>query len=149
MIPTINLRYHTQAVTEEEAVEEAEFLASAAGNCQIDTPLILVSGHSEDFKGRADALSAADRSACVRAFCETIREAGYTPMIYGDRGWLNDCLDRNVLDDYAIWFAQYNTNITHAGTYGLWRYTSGGKVDGISGYVGLSIRPEEQEEISR
>ena len=56
--------------------------------------LSLVSGYSSAQRllrhrgvggGRANALSAAERSACAVAFCETIRSAGYRAGVYSLR----------------------------------------------------------------
>jgi len=135
--------FYSQAVTEKEAIEEASVLVAMAGKHQISAPLVLAVGHTRDFHGRADGLSREDRTACVRAFCRTVQNAGYTPMLYGSGDWLNTCLDMAMLEEYPVWLAQYNSNVTYTGSWEIWQYTARAEVDGISGYTGLSIKHEK------
>lgn len=137
----VSIWFYSQAVTEKEAVEEASFAAAMARKNEITSPLILVTGYSNGFNGRADGLSVQNRTAYAEAFCKTIQNAGYTPMIFGDEDWLNNGLNMSGLGDYPLWLAQYNPNITYAGSCDMWQYTAKARIDGISGYTGLSIRP--------
>ena len=89
--------------------------------------------------GRANGLDVATRTAVVRAFCETVRNAGYRPGIYASRSWYNNKLDMSQLSAYNIWVAQYNTTCTYTGKYDIWQYTSTGSIPGIKGNVDLNI----------
>lgn len=42
------------------------------------------------------------------------------------------------LSDYAVWLAQYASKPTYSGKYGMWQYSSTGKVNGISGNVDMN-----------
>ena len=33
---------------------------------------------------------------------------------------------------YALWIAEYNSKCNYGGTYGMWQYSSTGKVSGVS-----------------
>ena len=101
--------------------------------------MIVSSYGDKDAKGRADGLSKEDRTRLVSLFCETVRNAGFTPVICAEKGWLEYCLDAESLASYPVCLIQYNTNVTYTGAYEFWQYTAGGKVDGISGNIGLSI----------
>lgn len=133
--------FYSQAVNEKEAVEEADFIVALARKYELSAPLVLATGYSSGLDGRADGLSTEDRTACVEAFCRTVQDAGYTPMIYGEKDWLNNNLDMSRLGDYRLWLAEYNPNITYTGACDIWQYTGTGVIDGISGHTGLSIRP--------
>ena len=72
------------------------------------------------------------------AFCEVVKNAGYTPMVYYGSGNLNN-FDTNLLSSrYKIWFARYpsywdeNTKLNYNGHYDIWHYTSEGSVPGIA-----------------
>lgn len=76
--------FFSQAVTEEEAREEAEFCAKLAPS---GYPLFFDSewGHTTKtgaHDGRADSLSKEQRTACAKAFCERAAELGFTPGVY-------------------------------------------------------------------
>ena len=43
------------------------------------------------------------------------------------------------LSGYHIWLAQYSSEPTYKGDYGMWQYTSAGSVDGINGRVDLNL----------
>ena len=46
-------------------------------------------------------------------------------------------MDDSKLTDYAHWVAQYASKCSYKGEYGIWQYSSKGKVDGISGNVDM------------
>ena len=45
-------------------------------------------------------------------FCDKIREAGYTPMVYANLNWFTNYIDINtaVAKDYKIWYAYFNSS---------------------------------------
>lgn len=131
--------FYSQAVTQEEAAEEAGFLVSMAKDYGITTPLMIVSGYTKDFKGRADGLSLEDRTACVEAFCKAVKNAGYMPMLGADEDWMKNCLDmKGELRDLRICLTQYGSGC--AGGCDIWSYTGNGAVDGINGPAALCIK---------
>ena len=75
---------------------------------------------------------------CV-AFCETIKAAGYTPMIYGNLKTFMIMLDMHRVEEYEKWFAYYNTEVYFPYEFSIWQYTSEGTVEGIKGDVDLNI----------
>ena len=76
---------------------------------------------------------------CTRAFCEAVRDKGYTPMIYFTRylGYRKYIL-RN-LTDYGFWYAEYEDRPRFAIDFDMWQYSDTGRVDGIDGDVDLNI----------
>ncbi len=47
----------------------------------------------------------------MTVFCDKIRNAGYTPMVYANLNWFTNYIDINtaVAKDYKIWYAYYNS----------------------------------------
>ncbi len=136
----VGLSVYSQAVTVEEAIEEANLTIALAKEHLITRPLVIVSAQGDpEYRGRADGLSREDRTRIIRAFCEAVQSAGYVPMIHAEKGWMEHCLDAETLKDYPVWLVQYNSNVTYAGPYEIWQYTAKGNMDGISGNIGLSI----------
>ena len=74
------------------------------------------------------------------AFCETMEAAGYFVGIYGstDSGF-HERMDDSRLTAYTRWVAQYASECTYSGSYGIWQHSSSGRVNGISGNVDMDL----------
>lgn len=135
----VGLYFFTQAITEAEAVEEASMAISLVSGYQLQLPIYF---DTEDVEGngRADKMSVAARTAITKAFCETVKNAGYMPGVYASTSWYNDKLNASELAGYDIWVAHYANVCGYKGRYHMWQYTSSGSVPGIKGKVDLNIR---------
>lgn len=133
----VGVYFFTQAVTDVEAVEEASMVISLIKGYNISCPVFL---DVESAHGRADGISVSTRTAVCKAFCATIKNAGYTAGIYANKTWLNSYIDAPALTGYKIWLAQYSAAPTYSRTrYDMWQYSSKGSVAGISGRVDMNI----------
>ena len=132
----VGVYFFTQAVDEVEAVQEASMVLDRISGYKISYPVFL---DVEGSGGRGDAIDSATRTAVCKAFCNTIKNAGYTPGIYANKTWLSSKMDAGALSAYKIWLAQYAKTPTYTGRYDLWQYRSNGKVSGISGNVDLNL----------
>ena len=131
----VGVYFYTQAVNEVEAVEEASMVLALVQKYRISYPIFI---DTEASGGRADRISKETRTAVCRAFCETIRNAGYTPGIYASKSWFNEKLNTSSLSSYKIWLAQYATKPTYTGRYDLWQYSDKGTISGINGKVDVN-----------
>ncbi|HHX92684.1 MAG TPA: Lyzozyme M1 (1,4-beta-N-acetylmuramidase) [Clostridiales bacterium] len=129
----------TQAVTVEEAIEEAEYVLENIRPYDITWPVVLDLEDAASQSARTAGLTQEQRTDHVIAFCETIREAGYTPMLYSNIRWYMDELDLARLTEYDKWFAQYFRRPFFPYAFQIWQYTDNGRVDGITGPVDLNI----------
>lgn len=76
----------------------------------------------------------------VIAFCETLEAAGYYAGIYAsDISGFHDSLQIDRLNDYDKWVARYGKSPQFVKKYGVWQYSSKGKIKGITGNVDLDI----------
>ena len=128
----------SQATTQAEAAEEANYLLNRISGYNITLPVVIDYEFGTNHSGRlADAnLDIDTATAVVNAFCTTVQSAGYTPMVYANKTMLQSYIRGEILDDYyKIWLANYTTQTTYAGEYYAWQYSSKGGVSGISGYV--------------
>lgn len=136
----------SQAITEAEAEEEANYILEAIGDYPISMPLIMDYEYADTSSGVGGRLKKANLSreaatnVCM-AFCRRIAEAGYTPMVYANKSMLSDQLNASVLTDagYRIWLANYTTATTYTGTYDFWQYSAKGKVPGIGEDVDMNF----------
>lgn len=132
----VGIYFFSQAVNEMEAVEEASLTLSLIKGHKISYPVYI---DVEAANGRADGLSAAERTKVVRAFCETIRDSGYTAGVYSNKNWFAEKMDTGAFGNYRIWLAQYTESPTYTGRYEMWQYSSRGTIPGIKGDVDLNI----------
>lgn len=130
-----------QASTEEEAVREAEAAVLLAQRYGIDGPVaVCCAGADPTYTRGTDGLDTAHRTACVRAFCQRIRDGGYEPLIRAEAGWLaSDMLWLEELKDCGLWLSQYDSGISNTGPCTFREYTAEGTVNGVNGYTGLII----------
>ena len=132
----VGIYFFSQAVNRVEAVEEASMVLSLISGYKISYPVFI---DVEAAGGRADGISSATRTEVVNAFCETIRDSGYTAGVYANKTWLGSKMNTGSFGSYNIWLAQYAAAPTYNGRYEMWQYSSTGKIDGISGNVDLNI----------
>lgn len=134
----IGIYFFTQAITEAEAQAEAKFVINLVKkyNINLKYPIVIDTEESSvNPNGRADGLDISTRTKVIKAFCKTIQNNGYTPMIYASKYWLMYKLDMSKLSNYDVWLAHYITKTDYKGSYTMWQYTSSGSVNGIAGNV--------------
>ena len=87
--------------------------------------------------GRLYGLKRANATAAAVAFCNTVKEAGYTPGIYASTSFYSSYIDSSSLaSDVDIWCAQYYSRCQSGFNYTKWQYTSSAKIDGMLSYLG-------------
>ncbi len=131
--------FFTQAVTVEEAKEEGDFVIEHLAGYDVSCPVVFDVERISGGKGRADQLTKEERTDITIAFCEAVKAAGYTPMIYGNVVCFTRLLDMTKLNDYEKWYAFYDDYMYMPYNVSCWQYTEKGIVDGIPGNVDLNI----------
>ncbi len=135
--------FYTQAISNAEAKQEAEFCASALKGYKLDLP-VYYDIESVDYDvGRLDSagLTKAQKTALCRSFCDTIESKGYYSGVYANYYWLTNMIDGPSLGlDYHTWVATYGTYTAYQGLYDIWQYSGMGLIDGISNYVDINVR---------
>ncbi len=135
----VGVYFYSQAVTVEEAEEEAAFVLEKLSGYDVAYPVVFDMEEVDDADARTNALTRAERTGITVAFCEKIKAAGYTPMVYGNIRWMIMHLDLTRLEDYDKWFAQYFKQPFFPYDFTMWQYTSRGTIDGIAGAVDLNL----------
>ena len=133
----VGVYFYSQAINEAEAVEEASMVLSLVSGYLL--PLGVYYDTEYVAGGRANAISAAQRTACAVAFCETIRNAGYKAGVYSYASWFYNNLNFANISKYNIWIAQYRDTLSFNYKYNIWQYTGSGRVNGISTAVDMNI----------
>ncbi len=139
----IGAYFFSQATTEEEAVEEANYALSLLDGRELDLPIVIdfeyVSEGGQTVGRLYEAqLTPAQATAVVNAFCRAIDGAGYTSAVYANRRMLQNDLQA---DEFVapVWLAQWNTETDYAGSYTFWQFTNNGSIPGINGRVDLDL----------
>jgi GH25 family lysozyme M1 (1,4-beta-N-acetylmuramidase)/LysM repeat protein len=118
-------------------------VSAAAGKADAERFLKILKGKQLEYPVYMDneAQPASAKTGITEAtiaFCETMENAGYFVGIYGSTySGFKERMDDGRLTPYAHWVAQYASKCTYSGNYGIWQYSSKGKVSGISGNVDL------------
>ena len=136
---SLGVTFYSQAVTVEEAAEEAELVIANLADYNITYPVVFHMDLISNDKARTDTLSKMQLTEIAAAFCDRIAEAGYTPMIYGNKYWLLRKVDLTKLGKYEIWLSQSEDIPDYPYTFSMWQYTQNGKIPGITGEANLSI----------
>jgi len=139
--------FYSQAISEEEAVKEAEYVLDILDGRKLQMPIVFdfeYAGNGREGRLYNAHLSARKQTDICMAFCRTIEEAGYDAMVYGNAYMLWHRLYGNELKDaYGVWLAEYHWNgatAKYLGEYDIWQYTQYGTAAGISGYTDLNYR---------
>lgn len=137
----VGVYYFTEAINTDEAIEEAEYCIEKIKDYDVTLPVVIDYEYPTNSDGPIGRMYNAklSKSAAtnnVTAFCNTIKDAGYTPMIYANKSDLSTLINGTKLaKSFKIWLANYTTKTTYSGTYEYWQYSSKGSVNGISGNV--------------
>lgn len=129
----------SQAITTAEAVQEAEYLLQTVKGYNITMPLVFDFEYYAGGRLSKAKLSDRKRTDICLAFCDRIKAAGYTPLVYANYSMLkSDLYASEITAKYPVWLARYNSTASYDGEYDFWQYTSTGKVSGISGNVDMN-----------
>lgn len=135
----VGVYFYTQAVSAEEAVEEANAVVQALQGYKVSFPVVLDTEEVHEGDSRTNELSSEEMTAAALAFCDTVAAAGYRPMIYAGTKWFVSRLELERLTKYDLWLAQYYKTPFFPYDFQIWQYTGSGKVDGIQGDVDLNL----------
>lgn len=124
--------FFSEAVSMEEAVEEAEFVLDTIKPYKMTLPVTFDLEKIAGDTGRNESLSMDEMTEVTLAFMETIEEAGYEPMLYGNIETISEMIDLKALEQYKLWFAYYSEELYVPYKIDMWQYASDGKVAGIS-----------------
>ncbi len=156
----VGVYFFSQAITVEEAIEEASLTIAMCKGYNIDLPVVMDwetgSGYrTQPLKGEAFA-------NVLDAFCTLIGKNGYTPAVYLCSDDINNRLGKyqsRILGNYKLWYAypyscywpaskSFKSNYYQTGdtvpprsfAFEYWQYSWHGKVAGIGTEVDLNIR---------
>lgn len=136
----VGVYFFSQAVSEEEALEEANFVLATLGEYQLQLPIVYDPELISHDDARTDYVTGEQFTKNTIVFCEAIKAAGFDTMIYSNMIWEADIFDMSKLQDYDFWYADYEATPQTPYDFKFWQYSCTGKVSGINGNVDLNIQ---------
>lgn len=117
---------------EDGATDAQRFIKMLAGKV-FELPVYI------DFEA-PDAMNKAGNTAACKGFCETMEKAGYYAGIYAsDVSGFRERLNLSELQGrFSLWVARYGSAPAVVQGYGMWQYSSSGRISGIAGNVDLN-----------
>lgn len=136
----VGVYFFSQAISVEEARQEAFFVLDALKGRKLDLPVVF-DWEIYSKNGRNANLDPGTLNACAIAFCEEIAKAGYEPMIYFNLDLANRFWDLEAMQQqgYPFWLALYRSTMNWPYEAQMWQYTETGRVDGIDYPVDLNL----------
>jgi GH25 family lysozyme M1 (1,4-beta-N-acetylmuramidase) len=146
--------FFSTALDDAEARAEAAYVIDTIKGYIIKGPVVFdYEGYTDNRYRTYGKTTQASRTSMCKAFCDAVKEAGYTSLIYGSKGVIRSKYDLSSLSDYGIWCARYaggynkilssQEYFPDLGVYTsritMWQYTSIGRVPGISGNVDMNF----------
>lgn len=137
--------FFSQAISVDEAVEEANYVLKLLDGRKLTGP-VAYDWEMHDSTYRVYGTTPEMATACAKAFCDTIKAAGYDAMIYASSYVIYNKFDLSYLSDYPLWYPEYKTassTTLYPQLYyqmDYWQFSSSGCIDGISGKVDCNIQ---------
>ena len=135
----VGVYYFSQALTEEEAVEEANHVLDLVSGYSLAYPIYFDWETVEDESARTATISGSELTRCALAFCSTIENAGYDAGVYFNLSTAVQLYQLYDLQEYDFWLAEYQDIPSYPFAIDMWQYTNSGTVPGISVPVDLNL----------
>lgn len=135
----VGVYFSSQAITVEEAVEEAAMVLEALEDYKLTYPVAFDMEFVENDTARIENLSKTEKTEIAKTFLDTVAAEGYMTVIYGNKEWLIKEIDMSKLTAYDVWLSQLQDVPDYPYRFTMWQYTTSASVDGIAGYASLNV----------
>ena len=131
--------FFSQAVSVEEALEEARFALSLMEGWELDLPVVYDWEYINS-SARTANVDARTLTDCALTFCSAVEGGGRQAMVYFNPSQATDRMYLEELTQYPFWLAMYNAPMNYPYEVEYWQYTRFGSVPGIKGDVDINLR---------
>lgn len=140
----LGVYFYSQAISEEEAREEAAYVIDKLETCKADKDVIvfydLETGYSSSgTRYRNYDLTDEEIKANLDAFAQVMAEEGYVTGVYTNLKWHNRNLSRKLFKGYPLWIANYSDQPRINKGFFLWQYTGVAHVKGSVQRLDLNL----------
>ena len=140
----IGIYWYAHATNESEAEKEAKTCLEIIKNKKFEFPIFYDIESQKIFKqGKENVSKIADK------FCSILKENNYLCGIYSSVNFFKNYFNDEIKNKVPLWIAHWTNNDkpNFNGDYGIWQYSSKGKIDGIEGDVDLDYGYVDYEKI--
>lgn len=128
----VGVTFFSQAVTVEEAVEEAEYVASNLIPYKITYPVAFDMEYIANDKARIEILDEDQKTQIAEAFLKTVESEGYRSILYGNKTWLlTEIIPDKLLAEYDVWLSDQSPVPDYPYQFKMWKYASGLNISGV------------------
>ena len=130
----IGIYPYSQAISESEAIAEANYCLKTIKPYKKHITLPVAFDYEFGERHNSKEAKKKGKSGTLKiidAFCHTIKNAGYEPMVYSSLNELNHYISNKVSSKYKVWVAQYYHKCEYDYPYFMWQYTNGAKIPGV------------------
>ena len=127
----VGVYFFSQAITREEAEEEAYYVLDFIKDYDITMPVVFDWERNRDEGSRSADMDRRTLTDLSLTFLETIEMAGYDAMIYFNPFMSRNLLYLQDLTDYDFWLASYTETMDFPYKVKMWQYTESGTIPGI------------------
>lgn len=131
--------FFSQAISVQEAREEAIFAAGQLQGHRIDGPVIFDWEPVSAEDARTADMTGRLLTDCALAFCQELESRGYRAGIYFNQYQAGSLYSLEELTDYVFWLAMYQDAMTYPYAMDLWQYSCRGRLPGIDTDVDLNL----------
>ena len=135
----VGVYFFSQALTREEAEEEAYYVMDMIQDYDITMPVVFDWERNRDEGSRSADMDRRTLTDCALTFLETIEMAGYDAMIYFNPFMSRNLLYLQELTDYDFWLASYTDRMDFPYQVKMWQYTESGTIPGIDTPCDLNV----------
>ena len=122
----IGVYFYSQAISQEEAIQEVNFVIQNLEpyRANVKYPIAFDMEFVANDTARIDSLTKDEKTNIATSFLESVKAAGYVPMIYGDKEWLIKEIDLARLQSYDVWLVQEQELPDYPYQFTMWQYST-------------------------
>ena len=152
----VGVYFFSQAITEQEALEEASLTLKYISGYNITLPVVIDWETDKGYRTYS-GLTQSKLTNIISVFCDTVERYGYDSMVYMCKDdYVNRINSPVITSKYKSWVAwyfneydssNYAANMFHYGDllpdmtfkYYMWQYSCKGRIDGIKELVDMNV----------
>ena len=127
----IGVYFFSQALTREEAEEEAYYVLNIIKDHNITMPVVFDWERVRNENSRSLEMDRRTLTDCAKTFLETVEMAGYNAMVYFNPNQSRNLYYLSELKQYDFWLASYTDRMDFPYKVDMWQYTDTGRIPGI------------------
>lgn len=128
----VGVYFFSQALNAEEAEEEALYVLNLIQGYDITFPVVFDWELVSSSTARTNGMETEALCEAANAFCHTVEQAGYIPMIYSNQSVSLLYYDLSRIQAYDFWYAEYKEKPTYYYDYDIWQYGATAHLQGVS-----------------